>query len=95
MKITPYALALILLDAVLTNLDRFWATDTAAMQFFVYDIATFGRIALLAITQGIFMLFWDRLRVRRIDSILWGLYWAYALYTFKLWLDIQSSFVHG
>lgn len=92
MKITPYIIALVMIDVFLCHVDRFWATDTAYKQFFVYDVATFGRIGLLASFSGLLMALHTKIVIRKIDFILWGFYWAYSLYEFKRWLDYQSSF---
>jgi hypothetical protein len=58
-------------------------------------MATFGRIGLLAAFSGLQIVLANKIVYKRADSILWGLYWVYALYAFKLWLDIQYGFVHG
>ena len=92
MKITPYVIALVFLDIFLCRVDGFWATDSAYKQFFVYDVATFGRIGLLASFSGLLMAFNCKIHIRKIDLLLWGLYWIYALYEFKRWLDFQSSY---
>lgn len=91
MKITPYIIILAVLDVFLCNVDSFWATDTAYKQFFVYDVATFGRIALLASFSSLLMVLHNKIVVTKYDFIIWGLYWAYSLYEFKIWLDYQNT----
>lgn len=91
MRITPYILILVIIDLFLCHVDSFWANDTAYKQFFVYDLATFGRIGLLASFSSLLMVLHSKIQVRRYDFVLWGLYWAYSLYEFKIWLDYQNS----
>ena len=95
MKITLYIVFLVLADLFLTNVDRFWINDTDNMQFFVYDVATFGRIGLLASFCGLILVLKDKIAVKKIDLIIYGLYWIYALYEFHKWLNIQHGFING